>query len=127
MDSSGVAARPSSISSRRCSTSAHHERASAWFGMRVRFLFLGPTGLAVGLAQKESRYTVRDADSPPSQWVPRSPAGGGDSAVLARAIVATSKSPAYAVLSRKLRGERRLHVGWNFGASTMSRWPGPQA
>jgi len=45
-----------SAASRKCSTSAHHERASACWDMRVRFLFLGPTGLAVGLAQKESRY-----------------------------------------------------------------------
>src|SRR3954469_6968633 len=84
------------MTSRRCSTSAHHERASACWDMRVWFLFLGPTGLAVGLAQKESRYAGAVGDSPPTQWVPRSPPEGGDSAVLASTIVATKKSPAYA-------------------------------
>src|SRR5690348_3222719 len=92
--------------------------------MRVWFLFLGPTGLAVGLAQKESRYTGGGRLSiRPNQWVPRSPPAGGDSAVLAPTIVATRKSPAYALLLRKLRGERTLSVGWHCSASTTSRWP----
>ena len=41
--------------------------------------FLPPTGLAVGLARKESRYAARGGDSPPAEWlrpvVPPFPAG----------------------------------------------------
>src|SRR5690349_23798037 len=42
------------------------------------FLFLAPTGLAVGLALKELALRRKSCDSPPGpagpQWVPRSPA-----------------------------------------------------
>src|ERR1700759_4460699 len=44
------------------------------------FLFLAPTGLAVGLALKELALRRKSCDSPPGpagpQWVPRSPAAG---------------------------------------------------
>ena len=93
--------------------------------MRVSVLFLGPTGLADGLAQKECATPGGGrGDSPPKQWVPRSPPDGGDSAEMARHR-SNAKSLHMWPYYGNCGEDRRLRVGWNCGASTTSRWPGP--
>src|SRR3954453_12839158 len=81
-------------SSRFCCTSAHQLGASV-DGMGALVLFLGLTGLAVGLAPKERRYArLRFAPMRRGSPAPRRGLPVEDSAVVNGGIVATSKIPA---------------------------------